>query len=70
MVFVLYVYEQNKTGSVNYWLTIIRVLDSFRHVGEKGIGQSTGKPLTYKGAPFHRIIPVSPQVRSLTSVNN
>lgn len=41
------------------WLTNTRPFNNvFHHVGEKGIGQTTGKPLTYKGAPFHRIIPV------------
>lgn len=25
--------------------------------GEAGIGKSTGKPLHFKGVPFHRIIP-------------
>lgn len=28
-------------------------------LGEMGIGQTTGEPLTYKGAPFHRVIRVS-----------
>ncbi|KAF9580405.1 Peptidyl-prolyl cis-trans isomerase D [Lunasporangiospora selenospora] len=36
-----------------------KTAENFRALctGENGIGQSTGKPLTYKGAPFHRIIP-------------
>ncbi|KAG0053328.1 Peptidyl-prolyl cis-trans isomerase D [Gryganskiella cystojenkinii] len=36
-----------------------KTAENFRALctGEKGIGQTTGKPLTFKGAPFHRIIP-------------
>ena len=32
---------------------------NFRYLctGEAGIGKTTGKPLTYKGSIFHRIIP-------------
>ncbi|KAG8453877.1 hypothetical protein GDO86_000485 [Hymenochirus boettgeri] len=35
-----------------------RTAENFRALctGEKGIGQSTGKPLHFKGCPFHRII--------------
>uniref|UniRef100_A0A3Q2PVB3 Peptidyl-prolyl cis-trans isomerase D n=1 Tax=Fundulus heteroclitus TaxID=8078 RepID=A0A3Q2PVB3_FUNHE len=35
-----------------------RTAENFRALctGEKGVGQSTGKPLHFKGCPFHRII--------------
>ncbi|CAB3996223.1 Peptidyl-prolyl cis-trans isomerase D [Paramuricea clavata] len=35
-----------------------KTAENFRSlcVGDKGIGQSTGKPLHFKGCPFHRII--------------
>ncbi|KAF8924686.1 peptidyl-prolyl cis-trans isomerase D [Dissophora ornata] len=36
-----------------------KTAENFRALctGEKGIGQTTGKPLTFKDAPFHRVIP-------------
>jgi cyclophilin family peptidyl-prolyl cis-trans isomerase len=49
-------------GRVKYQLradVAPKTAENFRALctGEKGMGASTGKPLSYKGCPFHRVIP-------------
>jgi len=45
-----------KFSIVMYRYDTLHVLIFSLQVGEKGLGRVTGKPLHYKGCPFHRII--------------
>jgi hypothetical protein len=52
---------------------LLQTAENFRALctGEMGVGKYTGKPLHYKGTPFHRIIPgFMCQVRNPTSRSN
>ena len=46
--------------SVSGWNRLHRGLCTFSHAvfisGERGEGSVSGKPLHYKGAPFHRVV--------------
>ncbi|CAN0912946.1 Peptidyl-prolyl cis-trans isomerase CYP19-4 [Linum grandiflorum] len=44
------------TGKHLFYSMQYYILDHSNHSGEKGMGKN-GKPLTYKGSSFHRIIP-------------
>ena len=53
---------QTNVQKLQKTLELFALVCKFRHylihieIGEKGIGQNTERPLTYKGAPFHRVI--------------
>ncbi|KAH0791586.1 Peptidyl-prolyl cis-trans isomerase CYP19-4 [Histomonas meleagridis] len=51
-----------KAGRIEIGLfgdVVPKTTENFRHLClcDKGVGKKTGKPLCYKGTPFHRIIP-------------
>ena len=44
-------------GETFFWIiSQNRLLTAPVCLGEKGVGKVTGKPLHYKGTPFHRIV--------------